>query len=701
MDKEKAKKRIERLKEEINLHRYNYHVLNKISLNEAVLDSLKHELFNLEQKYPELLSPDSPTQRVAGAVADSFTKSKHASPMLSLFDAFSGDDILAWQDRLIRFLKLKDNPQWQYYCELKLDGLALNLKYEESFFVEGASRGDGKIGENITNNIKTIESVPLKLAEVSDQDLKGLGLDVEEVKKIIYNGFLEVRGEAIISKQNFKALNDKYKKESKNILSNSRNAVAGSLRQLDPKVVAERKIDFYAYDIVFYDKNKKINLALSRQKSEALAQLLGFKVIEVNSLCQNLEQVFAFHSYWEKNRDKLDFEIDGVVVKINELKWWDILGVVGKAPRYAMAFKFSAEQGTTIVKDIVWQVGRTGVLTPKAILEPVRLSGAIISRATLHNMDEIRRLDLMKNDTVILERSGDVIPKIISVLKNLRSGNEQKISTPTKCPNCESSLIKAEGEVAYRCTNPRCYAVNLRQIIHFVSKPALDIENLGPKVVEQLLNESLIFDLADIYNLKREDLIVLERFAEKSADNLILAINNRRQINLSRFLFALGIRHLGQESANSLALFLSKSLKKKTFSTSYLLEKIIKFTAEDFARIDDFGPVVSKSVEAFFKDKHNLKVLSKLERFGVLLKLDDYGENVLNSQSFLLSGSLNNLTREQAKAKIRELGGKNMSAVSKDLDYLILGENPGSKYDKAKELGIKILSEDDFLKMIK
>lgn len=714
MNKKEIKNRIEKLKKEINIHRYNYHVLDKESISGAVLDSLKNELFKLEQENPELITSDSPTQRMGGKAVDKFVKSEHFSPMLSLFDAFSEEDIFSWQDRLGRFLSDNKNdkfiPDWNYYCELKLDGLALNLKYKKSFLVEGSTRGDGKIGENIISNVKTIDSIPLTL-ELDIEKIKNLDLNEKSLLNILKSDFVEIRGEAIMTKKRLEKLNNIYSRKNKTLLSNTRNAAAGSLRQLDPSLAEERKLQFYVYDIIFYKNNKKINILKSREDSDKLAMILGFKVVKHNKLCKNLEEVFDFHKYWEKNKEKLDFGIDGVVVKINELKWNDILGVVGKAPRYAMAYKFSAEQASTKIKDIVWQVGRTGILTPTAILEPVKLSGAVISRSTLHNMDEIQRLDIKIGDTVIIERAGDVIPKVISVLKNLRSGVEQNICTPKKCPICESDVVKTKDEVAYRCSNLRCYAVNLRQIIHFVSKNAIDIEDLGPKIVEQLLNEGLIRDFADLYAIKKDDLINLERFAEKSADNFVKAINSKKELDLSRFIYALGIRHIGQESAENIADYIYNIYKSNIRDNKIDISDFIKICknieVEDLQNIEDFGPKVSNSFYNYFKDEHNLKILDKLEKINLSLffrnvdiKSSEKNKDVF-SKSFLLTGGLSNLTRESAKAKIKELGGRVLPSVSSKLDFLIVGEKPGSKLEKAKSLGVKIISEEEFLKMIK
>ena len=716
MDKTSVKNRIEKLKQEINIHRYNYHVLDKETLSEAALDGLKNELFKLEQQFPEFITSDSPSQRVGGQPLDKFVKSEHLSPMISLYDAFTPEDIRAWEERNFRYLSaknLKINNNFSYYCELKLDGLALNLKYYQGVFQEGASRGDGRVGENISSNVKTIASIPLELIIPEKKDLAKLDLDSDKLLNHLQSEWIEVRGEAIMTKSTLARLNTKYQAEKKPLLANTRNGAAGSLRQLDPKLSAERKLVFYPYDLIFYKKGKKVNIVPSREKAELLSKMLGFEILPHNILCKNLDEVIAFHRQWEKNRDELDFNIDGLVVKVNDLAMWEKLGTVGKAPRYAMAYKFSAEQGSTIIKDVVWQLGRTGILTPTAILEPVNLLGVIISRATLHNMDEIKRLDVKIGDTVVVERAGDVIPKIVSVFKKLRDGSEQKICTPKKCPNCGSEVVREGEEVALRCSNPRCFAVNLRQIIHFVSKPALDIENIGPKVIEQLLNEGLISDLADLFYLKKEDLLSLDRFAEKSSDNLISAVANKKKILLARFIYALGIRHIGEESAMALANYLNSGLAKKgsTTSVSGFVNFIKKLKEEDFSQIDDFGPKASASIVSFFQDQHNLNILDKLNTAKIRLELKDESEKEESSlaqaypqifqKSFALTGTLASLTRDEAKAKIRERGGRILSAISANLDYLIVGQNPGSKEKKAQDLKIKIINEADFLQMIK
>jgi len=714
MKKSEAKVRIEKLKTEIDRHRHNYHVFDRETISPAALDSLKNELFKLENEFPDLITPDSPTQRISGEVLAKFSKITHSRPMISLFDAFSEEDMIAWEERSGNFLKrsLKE----EYYSELKLDGLAVNLRYEQGLLVSAATRGDGLVGESIIANVKTIESIPLRLREPSEKELEELGFSLSSIKEIlsIYNqGVIEIRGEAIMTKQVLLELNKKYIKEGKPELANTRNGVAGSLRQLDSKISAERKLDFYAYDILLSnvkgDILKRGELITKRDVADKLANLFGLKTVAINRICKNLTEVFSFYKDVEKKRASLPFEIDGLVVKINDLRMWEDLGTVGKAPRYMMAYKFSAEQATTKIIDIIWQVGRTGILTPTAILEPVKVGGAVISRSTLHNFDEINRLDLKLGDTIIIERSGDVIPKVVSVMKNLRSGKEKNIAAPKECPICAGKVEKVSGEVAYRCLNKRCYAVNFRRISHFVSKGAVNMEGLGLKVIEQFLETSLIKDAADLYNLKKSNLLSLERFAEKKADNIIKIIADRRNIILPKFLYALGIRHVGEESARSLAKLIFSALTKKDkqekvekISPLNLVKIVLGFSLEDFLAVEDFGPIVARSIYEYWHDDHNLGLMEKLNNLGVLIITNQEkisASSQLHNKSFVLTGSLISLTRDEAKDRIRLAGGVVKESVSKDLDYLIIGDSPGSKYNKAQELGIKIISEIEFLKM--
>lgn len=705
MNKIEAKERIEKLRQEIDFHRYNYHVLDKETMSPAALDSLKNDLFRLENDYPELITADSPTQRVAGSVLDKFKKAVHSAPMISLFDAFSEDDILAWKERNENFLgrSLKED----FYCELKLDGLAINLRYEKGLLVRGATRGDGKIGEDVTQNIRTINTIPLKLRPPKNNELIGLGLSHDAVSKILDifdNGTIEVRGEAIMSKAVFAKLNLEYITANKQPLANTRNGVAGSIRQLDSKITASRKLDFYAYDILLSDKDGKLftrgEIIKHRYEADKISAIFGFKALKWNKLVANLDEVFSFYKDIEKKRESLPFEIDGVVVKFNDLKMWDVLGVVGKAPRYMMAYKFSAEQATTKLLDVIWQVGRTGAITPIAVLEPVSVGGTTVSRSTLHNFDEINRLGLKIGDTVIIERSGDVIPKVVEVITNLRNGKEKNILAPSVCPICEGKVAQVGEEVAYRCLNKRCYAVNLRRLSHFVSKGAADMDGLGPKVVEQLLDEGLIRDAADIYAIKKDDLLNLERFGEKKADNVIETINKRRTLDLARFIYALGIRHVGEETADTLAKEIAKEL-----SVLDLLAFFQKHDVEYFSELSDIGPIVAESIVEFFQDKHNIELLEKFAANGVKISFKSIEANLSSShpffdKTFVLTGTLPSLTRTGAKDRIKEHGGKVTGAVSRETDYVLAGDEAGSKLAKAQELGIEVINEKKFLKML-
>lgn len=723
MTKEETKKRINRLREEINCHRYLYHVLDRTEISDAALDSLKNELFKLEQEFPEFITPDSPTQRVGGKPLPEFKKVGHSSPMMSLFDSFSGEDMRDWEGRITRIknedLRFK-NIKIDYYCELKMDGLAVSLVYENGVLATGATRGDGKVGEDVTQNLKTIEAIPLKLREPTEQELKKIGFNARErqiIRQTTLNGRIEARGEVIMTIKVFNELNKKYKKEGKPLLANPRNGAAGSIRQLDSRVAAERKLDFYVYALMaspLPSASPGKGVFYAHEQEHELARVLGFKVLKQNKHCPDLDEVIKFHHHWEKYRESIPFECDGAVAVVNDLSLWPKLGTVGKGPRYMMAYKFAAAQATTRVEDVVWQVGRTGVLTPTAVLAPVRVGGVTVSHTTLHNMDEIKRLGLKIGDTVILERAGDVIPKVVRVLPKLRAGREREIHAPRKCPICEGEVIKVSGEVAYRCANKSCYAINLRRLMHWTSRGALDIEGLGPKIIEQLIKQGLVRDISDFYKLKREDLEPLERFAEKSADNLVKAIDEKKEVPLERFIYGLGIRHIGEESAITLAKQVTsyppeeRTGKLQVISISNLIKGMQKMTPEDLEKMPDVGPIVAKSIYDWFRNKHNIELLEKLEKNGVKIKskkLSASGGEVkskkLEGKIFVLTGALEGLTRDEAKAKIRELGGDVSSSVSKNTDYVVAGAEPGSKYEKAKKLGVKVIGAREFLELLK
>lgn len=706
MNQAQAATRLKKLREEINRHNYLYHVLDRPEISDGALDSLKNELVQIEQKFPQLITPDSPSQRVSGKSLEKFEKVSHTSPMISLYDAFSEKDMQEWEERNLKIVSNTKNSinKFSYFAELKMDGLALSIIYKEGSLWRAATRGDGQIGENVTANIKTISSVPLTLRIPTKSELEKIGINKEVTEKIldsIKNGEIEIRGEVIMTEATLKKINKLYQAQGKPVLANARNAAAGSVRQLDPSITAERQLEFYVYGIA-----TDFNLG-SHNLEHELAGLLGFKILRKNSVCKDLKTMIDFHHYWENRRHTLPFECDGVVAVINQTNLWPVLGVVGKGPRYMMAYKFAAEQGTTIITDVVWQIGRTGVLTPIAKLEPVRVKGVMISNSTLHNLDEIRRLDVRIGDTVIIERAGDVIPKIISVLTKLRDGSQKTIKPPTHCPICGAKVMQSKDKVAIRCVNRKCYAVNARRLIHWTSKSALDIPGLGPKIIEQLIQANLIVDPADLYTLKKGDLLLLDRFAEKSVDNLIKAIAEHTEIPLSRFIFALGIHHIGEESAETLSKIIPEWSKKYkvNLNTPEDLAKIFSYiSVDELQNLSDIGEVVAKSIHTWFTDAVNLKFLKHLTRVGVSLKIKKITQSknqILQGKSFVITGTLNRLTREEAHTIIREKGGQVQKAVSKKTNFLVAGSEAGGKLVSAQKLGVKILNETEFLTMIK
>jgi DNA ligase (NAD+) len=688
MNKKEAKLRIEKLKKLINYHRYLYHVLDRQEISEAALDSLKKELFDLEQKYPEFITPDSPTQRVGGKPLEKFEKVRHPAPMLSFNDAFSEQDMKDWEERIKKLLTEQEIKKLDYFCELKFDGLAIELIYENEILKTGSTRGDGIIGEDVTQNLKTIEAIPLSLREkeemIKDLEKEGLREIAQTIKKKGLKRVV-VRGEALISKKEFERINKEQEKKGLPKYANPRNIAAGSIRQLDPKVTASRRLDAYLYDLIS-DLGQK-----THEQEHKILKILGFKVHKDSKYCKSLKEVFEFHKFWQKKRDTLPFEIDGLVVQVNNNEIFEKLGVVGKAPRGAIAYKFPLKQAETIVEDIKVQVGRTGAVTPVAHLKPVEVGGVTITRATLHNEDEIKRLGVKIGDTVIVGRAGDVIPEVVKVLKELRTGKEKEFRMPKKCPVCGQKLVKPEGEVIWRCSNPNCSARQRRALYHFVSKGAFDIEGLGPKIIDQLLEEGLISDAADIFELKEGDLIPLERFAEKSAENLVRAIKNKKEISLARFIYALGVPQVGEETAQDLA---------EHFGN---LEKLKTATLEELLQIKDIGPETANSIYSFFREKRNLNLIERLLKAGVKIISPSKAKisKKLAGKTFVFTGGLKRYSREEAKEKVRQLGGEVSESVSKKTDFVVVGESPGSKFEKAKKLGVKTISEEEFLKMLK
>ncbi len=658
--------RVKKLRETIEKHRYNYHVLDKITMPENALDSLKKELLDLEIKYPTLVTKNSPTQRVGGAPLADFKKVKHQVAQWSFNDAFDEKDIFDFDNRVKKNLKIYFNREIvpDYISELKIDGLKIVLTYEKGVLVLAVTRGNGEVGEDITSNIKTIESVPLVLSQSVD---------------------LIVEGEVFMGKKAFLNLNRQREKAGESLFANPRNAAAGSVRQLDPKIASSRKLDVFIYDIARISEK-----SLKTQKEELeLLRELGFKVNKHFKFCRNINEVIIFWKKWQNEAKNEDYGIDGVVVKINDRSYQEALGYTGKAPRFGIAFKFPAEQTTTIVEDIIFQIGRSGVVTPVAKLKSVLVAGSMVSRATLHNEDEIKRLDIRIGDTVILQKAGDVIPDIVSVVKEMRTGKEKSFIFPKFIAECGGSgaIEKIPGQVAWRCKEKNSAILNLRRLEHFVGKKAFDIEGCGPKILKLLMDNNLVSNGADLFVLKKEDLLSLPRFAEKSADNLLSAIEDRRRISLNRLIVSLSIPQVGEETAEDLA---------ERFKN---LNALKLAGLEDLEKMSGVGPVVAKEVYNWFRNKFNENFFQKLLKEVKIENVSLKQSGKFEGKTFVLTGSLSKMTREEAKQKIKFFGGKISSAVSAKTDFLVAGENAGSKLEKAKKFGVSILNEEEFEKM--
>lgn len=655
-------KRWRELTEKINQHNYQYYVLDNPLISDAEYDQLLQELIKLEKEHPELVVPDSPTQRVGGEVLTEFRAVEHLVPMYSLGNAFNAEDLQNFDQRVRKQL----GEDIEYNVELKIDGLSVSLVYDDGRFLYGVTRGNGLIGEDVTHNLRTIKSLPLVIPE---------------------KRHLEVRGEVYLSRRELIRINEERAAEEEAPFANARNAAAGSLRQLDSKVAAGRKLDAFLYAL-------GLDSGLELDKQSNLLEFLhnqGFKVNPEYKVCRTMAEVLDFCRLWEDKRRNLPYDIDGIVVKVNSLKGQRELGNTSKSPRWAIAYKFPPEQKETEVLDIEIGIGRTGALTPVAVLKPVFLAGSVVQRATLHNEDELRRKDVMLGDTVLIQKAGEIIPEVVRVLPEKRTGQEREFVFPEKCPACHSPVVRPPGETVARCINSGCPAQVKEKIAHFASRNAMDIDGLGGSRVQLLLDEGLIKDAADIYYLKAEELMRLEKMGEKSADNLLQAIDKSRKNPLHRLLFALGIRFVGAQTAKILAEHYPD------------LKALKKASADELLLIPEIGEKTAAGIRSFFTNEANLDLLSRLQKAGVQMKNEDAGANkqIFSGKTFVLTGTLPNFTRQEAAEIIERLGGKVTGSVSKKTSYLLSGENSGSKYDKAVKLEVPIIDEDDWQRMIK
>ncbi|MDN0193066.1 MULTISPECIES: NAD-dependent DNA ligase LigA [unclassified Bacillus (in: firmicutes)] len=667
MDKETAKQRADELRRTINKYSYEYYTLDEPSVPDAEYDRLMQELIAIEEEHPDLRTPDSPTQRVGGAVLEAFQKVTHGTPMLSLGNAFNADDLRDF-DRRVRQAVGDDVA---YNVELKIDGLAVSLRYEDGYFVRGATRGDGTTGEDITENLKTIRNIPLKM----NRELS-----------------IEVRGEAYMPKRSFEALNEERNKNEEEPFANPRNAAAGSLRQLDPKIAAKRNLDIFVYSIAELDE---MGVETQSQGLDFLDEL-GFKTNQERKKCGDIEEVITLIDELQAKRADLPYEIDGIVIKVDSLDQQEELGFTAKSPRWAIAYKFPAEEVVTKLLDIELNVGRTGVITPTAILEPVKVAGTTVSRASLHNEDLIKEKDIRILDKVVIKKAGDIIPEVVNVLVEQRTGEEKEFSMPTECPECGSELVRIEGEVALRCINPECPAQIREGLIHFVSRNAMNIDGLGERVITQLFEENLVRNVADLYKLTKEQVIQLERMGEKSTENLISSIQKSKENSLERLLFGLGIRFIGSKAAKTLAMQFES------------LENLKKASKDELLAVDEIGEKMADAVITYFHKEEMLELLNELQELGVntlykgpkKVKAED-SDSYFAGKTIVLTGKLEELSRNEAKAQIEALGGKMTGSVSKNTDLVIAGEAAGSKLTKAQELNIEVWNEEQLMEELK
>jgi len=662
---EAVRKKVEKLREEIEYHNYRYYILDQPEISDGQYDRLMRELEMLEEQFSELRTPNSPTQRVGAPPLEEFEIVRHSIPMLSLANAFDETEAKEFDKRVKKFLGTSSGID--YVTEPKLDGLAVELVYEKGQFVVGSTRGDGINGENITQNLRTIKTIPLQLIR----------------KEIPVPERLEVRGEVIIQLKRFRDLNRKREEMGESLFANPRNAAAGSVRQLDSKITAGRPLEIYCYGI------GEVQGRTFKTHWEILQTLSkwGLRINPHIQRCNHIEEVIAYYHEVKEKREKLPYEIDGIVIKVNRLDLQARLGEISRSPRWALAFKFQPKQEITKIKDIIVQVGRTGALTPVAVMEPVRVGGVEVSRATLHNQDEIDKKDVRIGDSVVIQRAGDVIPEVVQVIESKRTGKEKKFRIPSKCPVCGAEVIKEEA--IHRCIGLDCPAQLKGRIKHFASKRAMDIEGLGVKLIDQLVDKGLIKDVADIYGLEKKQLVELERMADKSAQNIVEAIEASKTKPLSKFIYALGIRQVGESTAEDLA---------RRFPR---LNDFFNLSEEDLREIEGIGPEVSASVVQFFRDRKNKESIERLKKAGVtVIEPRPKGKAKLAGKTFVFTGALKTYGRDEARNIVESLGGTTASSVSKKVDFVVVGEDPGSKSEKAKALGIKSLTEEEFKKMI-
>jgi DNA ligase (NAD+) len=665
--KDAIRERIESLRREIRYHNRKYYVEDSPEISDYEYDQLMKELEALEAQYPDLITPDSPTQRVGGEPAEEFATVEHRVAMLSLDNTYSPEELPEFDNRV---RKLLPGQEIEYVAELKLDGLGVALIYENGRFARGATRGDGQRGEDVTGNLKTIRSIPLVL--------EGIGARLP---------VLEVRGEVYMQKSAFQELNRQREDDGETPFANPRNAAAGSVRLLDPRITASRPLDIFTYMLSY---SEGVSFPSHWESLQALKEM-GLKVNPYARKFSKIEEAVDYCNLWTERRDEVDYEIDGVVIKVNSIAQQVELGATTKSPRWAISYKFPARQATSKIEDIIVQVGRTGALTPVAVLTPTPLSGTVISRATLHNEDEIRRKDIRIGDTVLIERAGDVIPAVVMVIEEKRTGQEKEFKMPEKCPVCNSDVLRPEGEAVTRCINPACPAQIKEHLHHFASRNAMDIEGLGLSIIDQLVDKGLVQNVSDLYSLKADDLSALERMGGKSAENLVAALESSKANSLARLVFALGIRHVGVRAAEILA---------EQYSS---MDALAKAEVEELEQIDEIGPKIAGSVARFFQQEGDLSIIGKLREAGVKMseeRIQGDEELPLQGKTFVLTGTLQNMARNEASEAIKKAGGKVASSVSKNTDYVVVGESPGSKYDRAQKLGITILNEEEFARLI-